>query len=267
MTVTIVKTTSVPYTVRMTEVVPTVIVLNEGSGVTQSEGTVTTIQGPPGPQGPQGETGPVGPAGPTGPQGVKGDTGEQGPAGTSVALKGSVATVEDLPSSDQTTGDLYVVLADGDGYVWNGSSWDDCGPIRGPQGETGAAGATGATGPAGATGVQGPKGDTGLTGPTGATGATGPRGLQGEQGLQGPQGLTGPTGPTGATGPQGPAGSIDFSTFWKFSWNAETTYEAYKGVERNGSAYISKQASTGEDPALDTEEVYWGLWVAKGDPG
>lgn len=98
-------------------------------------------------QGPQGETGPQGPKGDTGDTGPTGPQGPAGADGTSVELKGSVATVGDLPAG-ATPGDLYVVIADGDGYVWNGTTWDNVGPIRGP---------------------QGPKGDTGDTGPAGTT--------------------------------------------------------------------------------------------------
>lgn len=51
--------------------------------------------------------------------------------GTAVAsaykYKGSVATVSDLPSSGQTTGDVYDVQATGMNYAWNGSAWDGLG--------------------------------------------------------------------------------------------------------------------------------------------
>lgn len=108
-----------------------------------------------------GVVGPMGPAGATGPQGaqgIQGVAGPQGPAGTSVALKGSIATIGALPAIGNTAGDLYVVLADGNGYVWSGSGWSNAGPIRGP---------------AGATGPAGPQGPTGATGPQGATGPAG----------------------------------------------------------------------------------------------
>ena len=38
--------------------------------------------------------------------------------------KGQVDTYEELPSSNQQTGDMYNVVADGHNYVWNGTSWD-----------------------------------------------------------------------------------------------------------------------------------------------
>lgn len=43
--------------------------------------------------------------------------------------KGSVATVSALPSSGQTTGDVYNVEASGMNYAWNGSAWDALGEI------------------------------------------------------------------------------------------------------------------------------------------
>ena len=41
--------------------------------------------------------------------------------------KGSVATVADLPSSGNTTGDVYDVQATGVNYAWDGSAWDALG--------------------------------------------------------------------------------------------------------------------------------------------
>lgn len=43
--------------------------------------------------------------------------------------KGSVATVSALPSSGNTTGDVYNVEASGMNYAWNGSAWDALGEI------------------------------------------------------------------------------------------------------------------------------------------
>ena len=43
--------------------------------------------------------------------------------------KGSVATVSALPSSGNTTGDVYNVEASGMNYAWNGSAWDSLGEI------------------------------------------------------------------------------------------------------------------------------------------
>ena len=63
--------------------------------------------------------------------------------GTGIILKGSVALVADLPVSNNTTGDIYLVLADSHGYVWDGDSWNDVGTIVGPQGVQGIPGANG----------------------------------------------------------------------------------------------------------------------------
>ena len=118
----------------------------------------------------------VGARGATGPTGPTGATGPTGPQGTDIHFLGSVATVGNLPASGNSNNDAYIVDADGNLYVWNGSSWTDAGQIvgpEGPQGPTGATGATGATGPTGATGLTGATGPTGATGATGATGPTG----------------------------------------------------------------------------------------------
>jgi predicted heme/steroid binding protein len=120
-----------------------------------------------GPQGPQGVAGPQGTQGVSGPQGVQGPQGFQGANGTSVVIKGVVQSVANLPPTGNTPGDLYIVLDDGDGYVWDGSQWDNVGQIQGPQG------------------------------------SQGPQGPQGTQGFQGPQGA----GPQGFQGPQGPSGA------------------------------------------------------------
>lgn len=156
---------------------------------------------PPAFQGPQGPAGPLGPQGVQGPRGFQGFQGVQGPQGfqgsgvqgpqgvpgpqgpqgfqgangTSVVIKGAVQSVANLPSTGNTPGDLYIVLDDGDGYVWDGVQWDNIGQIQGPQGSQGS------QGPQGAQGSQGPQGSQGV-------GAQGPQGPQGFQGSQGPQG-------------------------------------------------------------------------------
>lgn len=59
-----------------------------------------------------------------------------GADGTSVMIKGSKPTVGDLPGG-ATVGDIWVVIADGDGYMWTGSVWQNIGPIQGPVGPAG----------------------------------------------------------------------------------------------------------------------------------
>ena len=51
---------------------------------------------------------------------LSGPTGPTGAVGTSISIKGTVATVADLPISGNATGDTYVVAANGRLYAWNG---------------------------------------------------------------------------------------------------------------------------------------------------
>jgi hypothetical protein len=142
-------------------------------------------------------SGPAGATGPQGPQGI------QGAQGVSINLKASSLTVAALPSTGNTVNDARIVDADGDLYIWNGSSWSSAGQIvgpEGPQGPQGPQGAQGIQGLTGATGVAGPTGPQGLQGIQGLTGATGVAGPTGPQGSQGIQGLTGATGPAGSAG-------------------------------------------------------------------
>jgi hypothetical protein len=116
--------------------------------------------------------------GPTGNTGATGSTGPTGPQGTSINVIGTVANTGSLPATGATN-DAYIVTADGDLYIWNGSAWTSVGQIVGPQGPTGNQGNTGATGLTGSngeTGAVGNTGATGVTGLTGVTGATGPTG-------------------------------------------------------------------------------------------
>ena len=187
----------------------------------------------PGPQGPKGQKGDQGEPGITGAQGApgsKGDKGDTGAQGVSVTLKGTKATIADLPISG-SAGDGWIVTtgnggnhADGSLWFWNitDGKWDDIGPIVGPQGDQGPEGQTGSTGPQGQQGIPGNDGATGPQGPPGADGAdgqdgaTGPQGPPGADGTDGQDGATGPQGPPGAdgtdgqdgaTGPQGPPGA------------------------------------------------------------
>ena len=74
---------------------------------------------------------------------------EVGAGAAAFEVLGTVATVGDLPGG-ATQGDVYLVEADDNFYVWDGSAWSSLGTLAGPQGPTGA---TGAVGPAGADGV------------------------------------------------------------------------------------------------------------------
>lgn len=186
-----------------------------------------------GPQGPAGATGPAGPAGAqgpagqdgsdgqdgapgqtgqTGPAGPAGQPGAQGPAGadgTSINIQGTVANCAALPASGNN-GDLWILDSDdascsysanseaGDGFIWDGSTWTNIGPIRGPQGIQGATGPQGLQGEAGINGINGQQGPQGEPGPKGDTGDQGPAGPTGDQGPIGPKGEKGDKGDPGA---------------------------------------------------------------------
>ena len=158
--------------------------------LSQSGGLV----GPTGPQGNAGVAGATGAPGTNGANGANGTAGTQGVAGadgTSITILGEVADCTGLPNAGaNTNGDLYILDADdaacsygaglaGDGYVWDGTTWLNIGPLRGPQGAQGVAGTNGAAG---------------------AVGTNGNDGVQGAQGVQGAAGIQGPPGvnPTGA---------------------------------------------------------------------
>jgi hypothetical protein len=130
----------------------------------------TGEQGLTGLTGSQGLQGIQGVAGSEGPQGIQGSTGSQGQAGASVTLKGSVANTAALPASGNTLGDSYINDADGNLYVWTGSSWHDAGQIVGPEG------------PQGTQGIQGIQGTQGEAGTNGTNGTNGEAGVAGQAG-------------------------------------------------------------------------------------
>jgi plastocyanin len=210
----------------------------------------------------------VGPEGPAGADGPAGPAGADGPAGTSLVILGVSADVESLPSESNSVGDIYIVEADGEAYVWDGTNWVSIGTITGPAGEDGA---------------TGPAGDPGPTGPTGADGADGADGTSvvilgvvattedlpsesnsvgdiyiveadGEAyvwdgdswesignitGPAGPSGPEGPTGPAGDVGPTGPAGegAITVAT--------TTEEETFVGLYEDATGTIGGKTNSG----------------------
>jgi hypothetical protein len=88
-----------------------------------------------------------------------GNLDDVGASAAAFEVLGTVATVGDLPGG-ATQGDVYLVEADDNFYVWDGSAWSSLGTLAGPQGPTGA---TGAVGPAGADGADGVGVDAGGT--------------------------------------------------------------------------------------------------------
>jgi hypothetical protein len=120
--------------------------------------------------------------------------------------------------SNAVAGDAYIVTANNNIYIWNGSAWVSAGQFVGPTGPTGPTGSTGATST-----VPGP------TGPTGPTGSTGPTSTE-------PSTVPGPTGPTGPTGDVGrftasttqPTGAVS-GDGW-FNTNNAKTYVYFGGA-------------------------------------
>jgi len=105
---------------------------------------------------------------------------------------------------------------------------------------------------------QGPTGPQGLQGPTGPQGLQGPTG---SQGLQGPTGLQGIKGDTGSQGPQGIAGDTILTLG---PYDSTFNYGYLDVVSFNGSSYICKSATIGNDP---TNTTYWNLFAEKGSTG
>lgn len=192
---------------------------------------------------------------------VKGAKGDKGDPGTGITIKGKYDSLSALqaahPKADE--GDAY--MAGTNLYVWNGSTWIDCGNIKGDKGEKGDTGLQGVQGekgergPQGATGPQGVKGDKG---DKGDTGPQGPQGIQGERGLQGPQGLQGATGETGATGPQGaqgvqglqgPAGSAATITIGSVTTSAPGTSASVTNRGTPSAAVLDFVLPKGKDGA------------------
>jgi len=162
-------------------------------------GADSSVPGPRGIQGQKGDQGESGPEGPQGAPGSKGDKGDTGAQGVSVNLKGTKATIADLPISG-SAGDGWIVTtgdggihADGSLWFWNitDGKWDDIGAIVGPQGDQGPQGQTGSTGPQGQQGIPGNDGATGPSGNDGADGQDGAPGPKGDQGVPGNDGSDG----------------------------------------------------------------------------
>lgn len=161
---------------------------NQDGWVTTEQGqwvNVGPMQGAPGQDGADGAPGPKGDPGDPGPEGPPGPAGEDGQG---ITVKGTIGTVGPPVFQGDSTGDIWIDT-NLDGWVWTSAlTWENVGPIEGPQGIQG---------------IQGIQGPVGPEGPAGPTGPIGPQGLQGPKGDKGDIGLTGATGPAGPTGPQG----------------------------------------------------------------
>jgi len=186
----------------------------------------------------KGDKGDTGPQGPRGLQGLKGDKGD---TGSGVKILGSKSSEEELPSTP-TVGDSWIIGEDL--FIFDGSVWNNTGPVRGPRGE---------------------KGDTGETGPQGDTGPKGDIGDTGPAGEQGPQGETGPQGrgitPKGSVASEDslPSGGNEVGDFWSVTDTGE-------GFSWGGDSWINTGITRGpEGEKGDTGET--GPQGPKGDEG
>jgi len=225
--------------------------LAAGNTGTEAE-FLASLVGPEGPQGVEGPEGPQGPAGPAGADGV------DGADGTSVTILGALATTGDLPGSGNAPGDGYIIA--GDLHVWDGSQWNNVGPIQGPQGEPGPAGTDGEDG-ASAFQTWLDAGNTGTESEFLAS-------------LVGPEGQIGPEGPQGQAGADGVNGAdgVDGSAFlWRGAWAAAAEYAENDVVENGGSAFIctaAHTATTADEPGVGGSwTASWTLFAAKGETG
>jgi len=94
--------------------------------------------------------------------GSSGYSGTSGYSGSSVILKGSVANFASLPGG-AVAGDLWVTLDTGDGWVYDGATWLNVGPILGASGFSGYSGQPGTIGVDGVSGYSGAPGAPGST--------------------------------------------------------------------------------------------------------
>lgn len=118
--------------------------------------------------------------------------GADGADGAGLNIVGELPTPGDLPGTG-SPGEGYIIA--GDLWLWVDGAWLNAGPIRGPQGEPGAAGADGDPGPAGASAYQVAVAN-GFVGTEAAWLAS----LQGTPGSDGVDGAPGAPGADGADG-------------------------------------------------------------------
>lgn len=244
-------------------------------------------KGDKGDKGDTGATGPVGPQGPqglTGPQGPVGPKGDKGDAGDGIQLKGTVASVDKLPTTGNTAGDTYLVS--GHLYIWENNSWVDAGELQGPAGADGKNGLNvwlynfdrgpnqtdsywSDLSPKTKTDNVPQVGDavidktgnvyqitkstnTGVSSTGGGIFSYGDeiiniKGATGPAGPQGPQGIQGPAGATGATGPAGKDGTTPDLTPYLKSTEAAATYQTPTQVQ---AAIDTKLSTVGVDKLI-----------------
>ena len=184
--------------------------------------------------------------------GQSGYSGFSGQQGTSINVKGEVPTVGDLPPTGNQVNDAYIVTADGNLWVWNGSAWYDAGQIVGPQGLSGYSGYSGDS----TSGYSGYSGETvsGYSGYSGI-GESGYSGFSGEtvSGYSGYSGdsTSGFSGYSGATvsGYSGYSGSgvsgFSGSGISGYSGFSGATVSGYSGYSGSGISGYSGSGVSG----------------------
>ena len=212
-------------------------------------------QGPPGPPGDPGENGT------NGQDGQDGEQGAPGADGTSINILGTVASCANLPTTGNTSGDLYILDSDdsgcsygagtaGDGYVWTATNtWLNIGPLRGPQGIQGQPGQNGTNG------TDGTNGTNGADGSQGAQGIQGQQGQQGQQGEQGQQGQQGQQGEQGEQGIQGDPADEFALIGLNLSWSTRDPAYLVNSTHVQGLKY-SKLGVDFENIVLETGYTY-----------
>ena len=240
---------------------------NDGQDGADGNDGAQGLQGIQGEKGDKGDTGNQGIQGIQGPAGNDGADGSDGQDGSGVTIKGTEtnsAAIQALPGP-HTAGDMYIAQDTGNGWAWDGSSFVDVGPIRGPKGDTGNTGAQGAQGiqgPAGndgadgSDGSQGEKGDTGAQGPAGNDGADGADGLIGVQGNDGADGKTVLNGTTNPT-TQGVDGDFYINTSTNQIFGPKST------TWGSGTALVGPAGNDGADGSDGAQ----GIQGVKGDTG
>ena len=199
----------------------------------------------------------------TGSRGATGYVGSQGPATPNINVKGSVATTDQLPQSNNQINDAFFIDVSRELWVWSGASWFNAGQIVGPQGIQGYTGSQGEAGPAGPSGVAGTQGDIGYTGSQGPIGYTGSQGISGYVGSRGAAGYTGSQGDKGDSGPQGIQGFRGYQ-----GSQGITGYTGSRGLQgiSGTSGYTGSTGYTGSQ-GVPGEYAALGYTGSQGDPG
>ena len=140
--------------------------------------------------------------------GLMGPRGPRGDAGTSVMIKGSYNSFDELIMEHPVGTDFDAFIVGSDLYLWDSSSnkWINTGQIKGEVGDAGDVGEIGSVGIKGLMGDVGLAGDKGVTGDVGDTGIAGIKGLMGDAGPAGDKGVTGDAGEIGPVGIKGAVG-------------------------------------------------------------